>query len=270
MKTFVVVAVVILGGALAAYYYWQETLPEQQTQPEPDAGEVTALPPPIAPPRPMLRQVVNVPKAKFPLPQLGESDSFMLEALASVTGKESLMKIFRVELLIHNIVATIANLPNQGLPVNTMPVTPVPGNLVASVADGEMSISSKNAARYTPYVRLAGVMNTEKLVALYLRLYPLFQQSYEELGYPNKYFNDRLIEVIDNLLAAPDIKEPVKLVQPKIVYVYADPDLEGRSIGQRILMRIGSENEAKVKIKLQEIRQELFLHTHEEEVNTAK
>jgi hypothetical protein len=151
-----------------------------------------------------------------------------------------------------------------------MPITPVPGNLVASVADGDMSISPKNAARYTPYVRLAGVVNTEKLVALYLRLYPLFQQSYEELGYPNKYFNDRVIEVIDHLLASPDIEEPVKLVQPKIVYVYADPDLEGRSIGQRTLMRIGSENEAKVKTKLQEIRQELLLHMHEEAVKTAE
>jgi len=79
-----------------------------------------------------------------------------------------------------------------------------------------------------------------------------------------------VIEVIDNLLAAPDIKEPVKLIQPKIVYLYADPDLEGRSIGQRILMRIGGENEAKVKAKLQEIRQELFLHLHEEEVKTAE
>ena len=160
MKTFVVVAVVILGGVLAAYYYWQ------QTQPEPDAVEVTALPPPIAPPKPVMRQVVKVPEAKSPLPQLGESDSFMLEALASLMGKESLMKIFRVEHIIHNIVATIDNLPSQGLPVNTMPVTPVPGNFVASVADGEMSISSKNTARYTPYVRLAGVVNTEKLVEL--------------------------------------------------------------------------------------------------------
>ena len=186
MKAFVVVAVVILGGALAGYYYWQ------QTQPEPDAVEVTALPPTSAPPQPMVRQVVKVPEAKFPLPQLGESDSVMLEALASLMGKESLLKIFRVEQLIHNIVVTIDHLPSQGLPVNTMPVTPVPGNLVASVADGEMSISPKNTERYTPYVRLAGMVNTEKLVALYLRFYPLFQQSYEELGYPNKYFNDRV------------------------------------------------------------------------------
>ena len=264
MKIFMVIAVVILGGALAAYYYWE------QAQPEPKAVEVTALPPPIAPPKPVLRQVVKVPEAQSPLPQLGESDSFMLEALASLMGKESVMKIFRVEQIIHNIVVTIDNLPNQSLPVNAMPITPVPGNLVVLVADGEMSISSKNTARYTPYVRLAGVVNTEKLVALYLRLYPLFQNSYEELGYPNKYFNDRVIEVIDNLLAAPDIKEPVKLVQPKIVYVYADPDLEKRSIGQRTLMRIGSENEAKVKAKLQEIRQELFLHMHAEEVQPAE
>ena len=89
MKQFMVVAVVILGGALAAYYYWQ------QTQPEPEAVKVTALPPPIAPPTPVVRQVVNVPEAKSPLPQLGESDSFMLEALASLMGKESLMKVFR-------------------------------------------------------------------------------------------------------------------------------------------------------------------------------
>ena len=264
MKIFMVIAAVILGGALAAYYYWQ------QTQPEPDAVEVTALPPPIAPPKPVVRQVVKVPEAQSPLPQLGESDSFMLEALASLIGKESVMKIFRVEQIIHNIVVTIDNLPNQSLPVNATPITSVPGNLVASVTDGEMSLSPTNAARYTSYVHLAGVVSTEKFVALYLRLYPLFQKSYEQLGYPNKYFNDRVIDVIDNLLAAPDIKEPVKLLQPKIVYVYADPDLEGRSIGQRTLMRLGSENEAKVKTKLQEIRQELFLHMHAEEVQPAE
>ncbi len=259
-----VVAAVILGGALSAYYYWQ------QTQPEPNAIEVTALPPPVAPPKPVERQVLKTPEAPSPLPQLGESDGFTLNALAGLMGKESVMKIFRVEQIIHNIVVTIDNLPNQSLPVNATPITPVPGNLVASVADGDMSLSPTNAARYTPYVHLAGVVNTEKFVALYLRLYPLFQKSYEELGYPNKYFNDRVIEVIDNLLAAPDIKEPVKLVQPKIVYLYADPDLEGRSIGQRTLMRIGRENEAKVKTKLQEIRQELLLHMHAEAVQPAE
>jgi hypothetical protein len=75
-----------------------------------------------------------------------------------------------------------------------------------------------------------------------------------DLGYPNGYFNDRLVEVIDNLLAAPDVKGPVKLVVPHVLYEYADPDLQQRSAGQKLLIRMGPANAAKVKAKLREIR----------------
>ena len=74
---------------------------------------------------------------------------------------------------------------------------------------------------------------------------------------------------IDNLLAAPDIKGPVTLVRPSVYYQFADPDLEGRSIGQRILMRTGSKNEAIIKGKLREIKQELLLHMREKKVESA-
>jgi hypothetical protein len=42
-----------------------------------------------------------------------------------------------------------------------------------------------------------------------------------------------------------------------VLYQYADPELESRSAGQKIMMRMGGENEAKVKAKLKEIRSEL-------------
>jgi hypothetical protein len=42
-----------------------------------------------------------------------------------------------------------------------------------------------------------------------------------------------------------------------VLYQYADPDLEARSAGPKMMMRMGSENAAKVKAKLQEIRREL-------------
>jgi hypothetical protein len=62
---------------------------------------------------------------------------------------------------------------------------------------------------------------------------------------------------LDNLLDAPDINEPIKLVQPKVMYEFADPALEARSAGQKIMIRMGSENAAKVKAKLREIRHEV-------------
>jgi DUF3014 family protein len=88
-------------------------------------------------------------------------------------------------------------------------------------------------------------------------LYPLFQQAYQELGYPKKYFNDRLVQVIDHMLATPSIKEPVALVRPKVLYEFEDPELEDLSAGQKIMIRIGPENAAAMKAKLREIRQEL-------------
>ena len=88
-----------------------------------------------------------------------------------------------------------------------------------------------------------------------MHYYPLFQQAYRELGYPDGYFNGiRLIVVIDHLLETPDVIEPVALTQPNVMYEYADPELESRSAGQKIMMRMGSENAARVRAKLREIR----------------
>ena len=260
-----VAAVVIILGGLAAYFLWQPS------PPKPAAIQVQAPPPPPPPPpKPEVRQVLEAPPAAPPpLPTLAGSDSFMLDALAGLVGNKSLMKLFHTERIIRNIVATIDNLPRRRAPMSVMPVERAPGQFIIAGTEDDPTISPKNAARYTPYVRIAEAIDAKKLVGLYVRLYPLFQQAYEELGYPKKYFNDRLVVAIDNLLAAPDIKEPVKLVRPSVFYKYADPDLEERSIGQRILMRTGSRNEAIIKDKLREIKQELLLHMREKKVEVA-
>ena len=106
-------------------------------------------------------------------------------------------------------------------------------------------------------MRLAEALPTEPLVALYTRFYPLFQEQYENLGYPDKYFNDRVVEVVDHLLATPEVQEPVRLVQPGVLYQFADPKLENLSAGQKIFLRMGQANAAKLKSKLREIRRAL-------------
>jgi hypothetical protein len=91
-------------------------------------------------------------------------------------------------------------------------------------------------------------------VAVYRRFYPLFQQAYEDLGYPDRYFNDRLVQAIDDLLAAPEIDAPIPLVRPEVLYEFADPALESRSAGQKVLVRMGPANARRIKAKLREIR----------------
>lgn len=263
-NTQIAVAVVVILAGLAAYFLWQPSPPK----PEPVRVQAPPPPPP-PPPKPEVRQVIEAPPAPPPLPALADSDSLIFDALAGLVKNKSLMKLFHTERIIHNIVATIDNLPRRRAPMSVMPVEPAEGTFITAGKEGDLTISPKNAERYTPYVKIAEKIDTKKLVELYVRLYPLFQQAYEGLGYPKKYFNDRLIVALDDLLAAPDIKEPVRLVQPGVFYKYADPDLEGRSIGQRILMRTGSKNEAIIKGRLHAIKQELMLHMHEKKVEGA-
>ena len=124
----------------------------------------------------------------------------------------------------------------------------------AALASDALELSAQNAARYAPYVSGFEAIRTDAMVAMYKRYYPLFQQAYVELGYPNGYFNDRLVEVIDHLLATPEVAGPIRLKQPKVLYEFADPDLEERSAGQKLLIRMGTANAARVKAKLKEIR----------------
>ena len=115
-----VAAVAILGG-LAAYFLWQPA----PSKPAP--VQVQAPPPP--PPKPVVRQVIEAPPAPPPLPALADSDSFMLDALAGLVNNKSLMKLFRTERLIRNIVATIDNLPGRRAPMSVMPVERAAGSL---------------------------------------------------------------------------------------------------------------------------------------------
>lgn len=256
------IAFVILIGGIAAFLYWQQTPPEV----------VVKAPPPVLPkaPKPEVSQVIEAPEVQPALPPLAESDSFMLDALAGLIDNPALMKLFHTEKIIRNIVATIDNLTTMKLPLRLMPLKQAAGKFIPAGDEEGQTISPKNAARYTPYVKLAESINTQKLVELYVRLYPLFQQAYAELGYPNQYFNDRLLEVIDDLLESPDVKGPVKLVRPGVFYQFADPEIEALPIGQRILVRIGSKNKAVLIAKLREIKQELQLHMRDKKIGSTQ
>jgi hypothetical protein len=98
-----------------------------------------------------------------------------------------------------------------------------------------------------------------------MRLYPLFQQSYQELGYPRGYFNDRLVEVIDQLLATPEpvgplavhlteVKGPITSDRPWVRYEFADPALQALPAGSKMLLRMGPDNARRLKAKLAELR----------------
>lgn len=263
-KSRAVLAIALLAAAIAsiaAYVFLNrsaEPAPAAEEiafpDPVPTARPVTPPAPPTAPAEPVVAHPIEQAPAAEPLPELDQSDAPALAALNQVLGKEW-QSLLSPERLIHKIVVTVDNLPRQDLPANSVPLSRVPGAFISSGEGDERIVSPHNAERYAPYVRLIEAIDNGKLVAVYRQFYPLFQRAYVNIGFPKGYFNDRLVEAIDDLLAAPEIEGPIKLVQPKVLFQFADPELAGRSSGQKIMIRMGRDHAARLKVKLREIRQ---------------
>lgn len=246
-----------LGAVAALWYYWVQAnrpAPQPVVQPEPVAEEPAA---PAGPAHPVPEAETGVTDAPqlVPLPPLERSDEYFKLALDELFG-DALTGLLAESRVIERIVATADNLPRDRVSERIRPIDRIGGTFVVDSLgeDGEYAISNDNYRRYDFLVGLITGADLSAVADTYRRYYPLFQNAYVDLGYPDGYFNDRLVEVIDHLLATPDIDDPVALVRPNVLYEFADADLEDLSSGQKMLLRIGSENRSRIKEKLREFR----------------
>lgn len=244
-------AVVAVGIGAALYYGRAHRQAEQQANQPPAAVQPDTTVPSAEPP---IKNPVEETPPPQPLPDLANSDPATQEALGGVFGR-ALEPFLVPKNIIRHTVVTIDNLPRKKTAVQMWPVKPLGGELTTSGDGEEVTLAASNYQRYEPLIKIVQNTDTAQLAAMYKLYYPLFQQAYVDLGYPEGYFNDRLVEVIDHLLAAPDVKGPVLLRRPSVNYEFVDPELENRSAGQKMMIRIGSQNAAVVKAKLRELRQ---------------
>jgi hypothetical protein len=252
-------AALLVLAAAGAYLYWFHL---RSVAPATEPPPVASAPPAPAAAEPAIRHPIEDARPEAPVaaaapPALEESDPPVAEALAELAGRDALARFASLSGFVRRVVATIDNLPRNKAPQRAWPLVPTPGRFAVTGGKDAVYLSAENYGRYEPALRVMESIDTGRLVALYVRMYPLFQQAYKDLGYPDKYFNDRLVAVIDHLLAAPAVTGPIRLGQPHVLYEFADPALEARSAGQKILIRIGPENAARVKAKLREIRRQV-------------
>ncbi len=238
-----IIAVLVVVGGLATWYWWASApgVPVEQTGTP--APRVTQPPPPV---------VEAAPAAT--LPALAASDAPFKEALLALPGTQGLDSLLRPENMIRHLVATVDNLPRHKLAVELRPLEPTAGSLQVSGGDLQANLDEHNGTRYAPVMAILGTLDMHALNDLYRHYYPLFQRAYEDLGYPQKSFNDRLLAVIDHLLETPHPARPLALVRPKVFWEFADPALEARSAGQKLMLRLGSANQAVAESKLRELR----------------
>lgn len=244
--------VLLIAGGIGLYFLRGEDPAVAPAVPAatPTVAEPAPLPAPPAAPL--------APPRTVPLPALDASDVDVLGALTELLGQKAVADFVVPTRLVRNIVVTIDNAPRQQMVLNQRPLKPTPGDFLTAGPDEAIVLAPENYARYQPFIGVVRSLDAKTLVALFRGLEPLFQQAYEELGHPNERFDARLVAVIEHLLDAPTVRGEIRLVQPSVLYRYADEEIEKLSAGHKLLIRMGADNAAVVKAKLREIQAELL------------
>lgn len=281
MKTWLIVILIAVLAAVAYYFYDQQTAvpeppvveaPPELPAPMPESElETEPLPEPV-PETPLPLESMEEPLADVePLPPLEQSDPLAEESLRELLGEQTVQRYFETDDLIPRAVAMVDALAAQQVPGSVAIVRSPPGEFEATAderpaevirneqgdAIPQYVLDPVNYERYEPYVAMLEAVEPEQAGATFERHYPLLQEAFRQMGYTDADFEDRLTTVIDELLATPELEEPPRLIKPEAYYLFADPELEALSAGQKILLRMGPENAARVKARLREIRQAL-------------
>ena len=253
---------VLLAIAAAGLFWWH-----WQAQVPPIPAQVSAAPSPRveAPPAvPAPAPALHYPIASEPGQPAG-SPGDVETALVDLFGGKAAGSLFRSDDFGRRFAATVDSLGRSSSSAHLWPVNPAPGRfLVREGADGAV-VAADNSLRYADFVVALESVDLHKAAAAYQRFYPMLQAAYEGLGYPGRYLNDRLVAVLDQLLATPEPNAPLRVhlppmdsavrpARPWLLYQFDDPALESLSAGQKILVRMGAVNERRVKNRLAEFR----------------
>ena len=273
MKVWLTGIIVILLG-LAAWYFLGSKEPAVEEAPPPPVVAVQEEEPAPAPEpveEPVIEEEVVTEEPVVeepPLPDLAASDPAALEALTGMVGAEPVNQFVAQEAVISRFVATVDALDGRQVPAVIQAVQGPGGEFQATADEQPESVildevgdpipqyvlDPVNYQRYTPYVQMVEDVDPVQAVAIYRRNQPLFDEAFDQLGYAEGDFEQRLRAIIDELLATPDVSGPVRLIKPEAFYLFADEELEALSAGQKVLLRMGPENAARIKAKLAEIK----------------
>lgn len=249
------VALFIVSGT--AVYFWLHRTDIQNPSPKPSESRAAEdSDSEIRYPVPADKESVPKSSNGKDLDPARYKDETIETAMSDLVGKKMFGSIFNLDDFARRIVVAVdsATGPAQ-LPPERSPLKPLESPFIANDRKNPASVSPDNFLRYKLFITLANSVDPRKLIALYVHFYPTLQSAYRELG-TKKYFNDRVVEVIDHILKTPEVAGYPHLVRPSphYQYKYADVELENLSASQKLLLRMGYDNAQIIKAKLRQIR----------------
>lgn len=252
----------------------EKSIPAPVIEPEPEKLVATSEP---TIEEPEIEIVEEVEPIENPLPSLDESDEWLKIKLPEITWRKELLTLIIDEDMIRRFVVFTDNF-SQGIVayehspfvLPNVKFTPETDSVnfqetIQNNGTSETLLKAKqnvwqwnesSSKRFSLYVDLLRSMDSESLVQWYIDVKPLIDEAYSELGYEDDFTNtlqDAITRVLDMELP----KSSMALIQPSVMYKFANPQLEALPDTDKLLLRLGKDNLLVMKSVLLELHEKL-------------
>ncbi len=261
----IIIALVVVGLAIVGFIIYSVTSTDPEPQvvsqpiaiPEPEPVVVEAEPETEIELEPVIVDPVEIQEEAglaFVLPLLDDSDQLIRDGAVSLTRHEGVNVWLSPNELIRKFVAFVDGVANGQVvkePVRIL--TPEGPFLVRQISDEVYLLDNVSYKRFNFFTTVVVSLDARRAAEFFLLVKPMLQEAYDELGYPNKKFDDVVFQAIGRLLETPVINEPIRLVRPVVMYRFENKKLESLSAAQKQLIRMGPGNTRRLQVKLSEI-----------------
>ncbi len=262
-------ALAVIGGLV---FYWFQS---EEKKSGPSVVSVPAIAVPAM--QPDLPTTPDIPQQPEPVAVLAGADNTVLAAETSVdqielmdgdsmlrqelaaTGTDSIMsKLMSNEHPINVSAAFIDGLGRGVILKKLLPGDPPKQTFSVVEEDEVIYISPSSYQRYDSYTDTLTALDSRRLVSTFHALRPMYEQAFQYLGLDPGDFDNTIIRALDQVLATPEITEPIALQPKSVVYVFADPALENLPAVQKQLLRMGPDNISRIKQQARALREGLL------------
>ena len=273
----IVLALAVIGGLV---FYWLQS-EEKSTEP----SAISA--PSVAAPAngPDLPATPDIPQQPDPVTLLSDTNSSVLDAGTGInqleltdalpgtamdgdsllrqklaaTGADSIMnKLMSTEHPINVSAAFIDGLGRGVILHKLLPGDPPKKAFSVMQEDGVIYMSPSGYRRYDSYTNTLTALDSTQIVSAFHALRPMYEQAFQYLGLDPADFDNTIIRALDQVLATPEISEPIALQPKSVIYTFADPALEDLPAVQKQLLRMGPDNIRRFKQQARALREGLL------------
>lgn len=191
----------------------------------------------------------------FVVPTLDQSDELVREIAPGISSSPVFASWLVPDKLVRKLAVLADNVSRGQIPRKYLRPYKPKGKFKAQAVKGDARIiDPRSYRRYDVVTGIVSSLDAQATVDLYRKLRPLFQEAYEELGYPDQFFDETLLAAVNTILTAPVIHGAIRLSRPSVMFKFADRKLEKLNDVHKQMLRMGPKNTTKIQTKVREIR----------------